>query len=112
MADPHDKLPQLFRHMILGIYKKMSGTHAKRFVEAVAIAKHSMEINNLALASSLTGNLDRIRLTAEGQKRNAKHSKEPGRAAKDAEFKVLYAKYGNLVNPVETTAEKELGRKE
>lgn len=111
MAASSDKIPQLLRHMILSIYKKLSGTPAKRFVSAVSIAKHSMETNGLALSSSMK-TLTETRLTADGMKREAKHRKEPGRAVKDIEFRALYAKYGNLVDPVETLPEKELGRKE
>lgn len=111
MGESPDKIPQLLRHMILSIYKKLSGTPAKRFVGAVAIAKHSMETNGLALSSSMK-TLAGTRLTADGMKREAKHRKEPGRSVKDSEFKALYLKYGTLVDPVETLPEKELGRKE
>lgn len=106
-----EKLPVVFRHMVVAIFANQKGSEGKRFTDAVGIARWSLVNTDHMTSGAKSGWLGDMVLTSKGRKTNAEHSSESGRAMKEATFKRLYNKYRHLVEPAVTRPEEESARK-
>lgn len=85
-------IPAIVKHMTVAIFKKLSGSEKKKFLEAIKIARASL-LNNKLTQDRLSQGFDALRLTAEGMKRNREHLTDNGQASR--QFDYWLKRYGS-----------------
>lgn len=86
-------IPEILKHCVIAIYQdpKVGGSGVTAFVRAMKIARSRLAEYGYLTEGSVDGDIENIRLTPKGVKRDAYHKKE-GRY-KSKLFDMLYTKF-------------------
>jgi hypothetical protein len=88
---PSAEFPKLLKHCTVAVYGNLKVPDPKdRFQQAFAIARAQLSKYGYLTTDSATGPVENIRLTAQGMKREANHSRERGGWNKTVEFDKMY----------------------
>lgn len=93
MRVPHDKLPTVFRHMVLGILAKEKAVGSQSFAKAMNIARGQLTKYGYMLRGSDKGPLADMRLSSSGTKKDAEHRKDSKNSVKMSRFRAYYEQY-------------------
>lgn len=101
-------IPEILKHCTLAIFKDggFGGATPARFEKAFTIARARLVEYGFLVAGSDTGNVEKIRLTSKGNKRESYHRREMGGGMKSREFDKFFKLIEQAVAP---KAEKKPG---
>ena len=102
MLPPPDRLPNLFRHMVVAIYKRQGGSSKSKFLTAVKIARARLVDLKYATPPSREGDLALFSLTSAGEKKNKVHKSDTRWRSKNRLFDELYIKFRSELELEET----------